>query len=167
MHASSSTPELKNRRRKKDIRFPLLVSAPLRLCLSTLNLEAVLTDTRVSEGAVASGEDKKKKKNMFSFVMPNKNKKTKEKDDLQGEGQLSDPLTWKKSFDTLLHDKDGLEQFRRFLTTEFSSENIEFWIACEEYREADKHELKEKAERIYEDFIRERSHRQVILNSQL
>ncbi|CAD5112806.1 DgyrCDS2018 [Dimorphilus gyrociliatus] len=121
----------------------------------------------VSEGAVASGEDKKKKKNMFSFVMPNKNKKTKEKDDLQGEGQLSDPLTWKKSFDTLLHDKDGLEQFRRFLTTEFSSENIEFWIACEEYREADKHELKEKAERIYEDFIRERSHRQVILNSQL
>lgn len=37
--------------------------------------------------------------------MPNKNKKPREKDDLQGEGQLSDPLTWKKSFDTLLHDK--------------------------------------------------------------
>jgi hypothetical protein len=29
---------------------------------------------------------------------------------------------------------DGLELFKGFLKSEFSEENLEFWIACEEFR---------------------------------
>ncbi|EUB62930.1 Regulator of G-protein signaling 3 [Echinococcus granulosus] len=41
---------------------------------------------------------------------------------------------WRKSFEALLADKYGLALFKEFLATEFSDENIEFWIACEEYK---------------------------------
>lgn len=32
---------------------------------------------------------------------------------------------------------DGVDVFSRFLRTEFSEENIEFWLACEEYKTID------------------------------
>ncbi len=49
---------------------------------------------------------------------------------------------------------DGLELFREFLRTEFSEENIEFWIACEEYKntKSSKH-LGPSAQKIYSDFV--------------
>uniref|UniRef100_A0A1I8IXJ3 CCHC-type domain-containing protein n=2 Tax=Macrostomum lignano TaxID=282301 RepID=A0A1I8IXJ3_9PLAT len=61
---------------------------------------------------------------------------------------------WGASFDCLLNDKYGLALFRAFLKTEYSDENIEFWIACEEYRGLiglKKQTL--KAQKIYTEFV--------------
>ena len=50
---------------------------------------------------------------------------------------------------------DGLETFTRFLKTEFSEENIEFWIACEDFKKSkDPQQIICKAKAIYEKFIR-------------
>ena len=49
---------------------------------------------------------------------------------------------------------DGLETFTRFLKTEFSEENIEFWIACEDFKKSkDPQQIIRKAKAIYEKFI--------------
>lgn len=49
---------------------------------------------------------------------------------------------------------DGLATFRSFLTSEFSEENIEFWVACEDFKKTKSpQKLTAKAKKIYEDFI--------------
>ena len=48
---------------------------------------------------------------------------------------------------------DGLELFRDFLRTEFSEENIEFWIACEEYKSCKSNKLDAQAQKIFSDFV--------------
>lgn len=49
---------------------------------------------------------------------------------------------------------DGVEAFSQFLRTEFSEENIEFWLACEEYKTIDSEtKLLSKAKCIYTVFI--------------
>lgn len=49
---------------------------------------------------------------------------------------------------------DGIALFRGFLKTEFSEENIEFWLECEEYKYTSK-EMKRiaKSKKIYQDFV--------------
>ncbi|XP_078721545.1 regulator of G-protein signaling 4-like isoform X2 [Lampetra fluviatilis] len=41
---------------------------------------------------------------------------------------------WAESLDKLLVHKYGLAAFQAFLRTEFSEENINFWLACEDYK---------------------------------
>lgn len=51
-------------------------------------------------------------------------------------------------------NSDGVAAFHAFLKTEFSEENLEFWLACEEFkkiRSATK--LASRAHRIFEEFI--------------
>lgn len=49
---------------------------------------------------------------------------------------------------------DGLKTFTTFLKTEFSEENIEFWIACEDFKKSkDPQQIIVKAKAIYEKFI--------------
>ena len=49
---------------------------------------------------------------------------------------------------------EGLELFRIFLQTEFSEENIEFWISCERFRDVTGSGKQiEEAHRIYTDFV--------------
>ncbi|XP_063056248.1 regulator of G-protein signaling 8 [Engraulis encrasicolus] len=61
---------------------------------------------------------------------------------------------WADSFDVLLSHKYGLTAFRAFLKTEFSDENIEFWMACEDYKKIKTPaKLSSKAEKIYKEFI--------------
>ncbi|XP_016080076.1 PREDICTED: regulator of G-protein signaling 16 [Miniopterus natalensis] len=65
-----------------------------------------------------------------------------------------DVLGWRESFDLLLSSKNGVAAFHAFLKTEFSEENLEFWLACEEFkkiRSASK--LASRAQRIFEEFI--------------
>ncbi|XP_033367361.1 regulator of G-protein signaling 18 isoform X3 [Parus major] len=63
-------------------------------------------------------------------------------------------LKWGESFDKLLSEKAGLDAFTKFLKTEFSEENIEFWIACEDYKKIKSaQELLPKAKTIFETFI--------------
>ncbi|XP_068196540.1 regulator of G-protein signaling 18 isoform X2 [Antennarius striatus] len=63
-------------------------------------------------------------------------------------------LQWSSSFEELLKHSDGVETFSQFLKTEFSEENIEFWLACEEYKTIDSDtKLLSKAKYIYTVFI--------------
>lgn len=54
----------------------------------------------------------------------------------------------------LLSISDGLAAFHSFLQSEFSDENIEFWMSCEDFKKT-KNPVKmaAKAKKIYEDFI--------------
>ena len=43
--------------------------------------------------------------------------------------------------------------FRAFLQSEFSEENIAFYLACEDYRATKTSQLPAKAQKIYQEFI--------------
>ncbi|XP_053325984.1 regulator of G-protein signaling 16-like [Spea bombifrons] len=73
----------------------------------------------------------------------------------------------KESFGQLLSSKDGLLAFQTFLKTEFSEENLEFWMACEEYRmiESDS-KLRAKAQIIYQEFLQSGAPQEVNIDHQ-
>ena len=48
---------------------------------------------------------------------------------------------------------DGQALFRAFLRTEFSEENLEFWLACDDFRSCKEPKRSTKAKKIYMDFI--------------
>uniref|UniRef100_A0A8C0ZJH7 Regulator of G protein signaling 5 n=1 Tax=Cyanistes caeruleus TaxID=156563 RepID=A0A8C0ZJH7_CYACU len=57
---------------------------------------------------------------------------------------------------------DGLASFRSFLRSEFSEENAEFWVACEDYKKTKSPvKLAEKAKKIYEEFIQTEAPKEV------
>ncbi|NXN83341.1 RGS18 protein, partial [Bombycilla garrulus] len=74
-------------------------------------------------------------------------------------------VKWGESFDKLLSEKAGLDAFTKFLKTEFSEENIEFWIACEDYKKSiSALELLPKAKSIFETFIQKDAPKEVNLD---
>lgn len=78
---------------------------------------------------------------------------------------LEEAVMWAESFDKLLSHKDGLETFTQFLKTEFSEENIEFWIACEDFKKSrDPQQIILKAKAIYEKFIQSDAPQEVNLD---
>lgn len=49
---------------------------------------------------------------------------------------------------------DGIEAFARFLKSEFSDENIKFWLAIEEFKKMDnKLEIETRAKWIYDTYV--------------
>lgn len=75
-------------------------------------------------------------------------------------------LSWKTdhkldlSLEKLLRDKKYSAAFRSFLESEFSEENLDFWLACEDFKSTSD-DLKWKAEKIYEEFIRPTACREI------
>jgi len=62
----------------------------------------------------------------------------------------------------------GRKVFRDFLRSEFSEENILFWLACEDLKKENSAEVvEEKARLIYEDYISILSPREVSLDSRV
>ena len=51
--------------------------------------------------------------------------------------------------------------FGSFLKSEFSEENIEFWLACEDYKKTKSDLLHCKAEKIYKAFVHSDAAKQV------
>ncbi|GAB1597932.1 uncharacterized protein LOC115212653 isoform X1 [Argonauta hians] len=72
---------------------------------------------------------------------------------------------WGKSFEALIRDKDGLEIFRKYMRSEFSDENIDFWWAVEDYRAASESELEKKANIIFKTFVAKSAARAVNLRA--
>ncbi|XP_054609126.1 regulator of G-protein signaling 2-like isoform X2 [Dunckerocampus dactyliophorus] len=69
------------------------------------------------------------------------------------------------SLEVLLSQQDGQAAFRAFLKSEFCEENLDFWLACQEFKTLDKpDELKRRAVRIYDEFINNESPSQVNLD---
>ncbi|ALC42329.1 CG5036 [Drosophila busckii] len=81
---------------------------------------------------------------------------------------LEEIRSWGKSFDKLMKNSSGRKVFRDFLRSEFSEENILFWLACEDLKKENSAEVVEvKARRIYEDYISILSPREVSLDSRV
>lgn len=58
---------------------------------------------------------------------------------------------------------DGLATFRNFLKSEYSDENIEFWLTCEDYKKIkSSFRMSSRAKKIYEQFIKAESPKEVI-----
>ncbi|XP_063794157.1 regulator of G-protein signaling 3-like [Pseudophryne corroboree] len=74
--------------------------------------------------------------------------------------------SWGQSFDDLLSHPYGRAVFRVFLQSEFSDENLDFWLACEDYR--DTHPsfiLHSRARKIYQHYIAFQSPKEVNLDA--
>ncbi|XP_028849620.1 regulator of G-protein signaling 19 isoform X2 [Denticeps clupeoides] len=75
---------------------------------------------------------------------------------------------WAQSFDKLMKNPAGRNVFREFLRTEYSEENMLFWLACEDLKkELNKSAIEEKARMIYEDYISILSPKEVSLDSRV
>lgn len=57
---------------------------------------------------------------------------------------------------------DGLAAFRAFLKSEYCEENIDFWLACEDFKKTKStQKLSAKAKKIYNDFIEKEAPKEV------
>ncbi|KAM4577671.1 regulator of G-protein signaling 3-like isoform 2-T2 [Odontesthes bonariensis] len=75
-------------------------------------------------------------------------------------------LKWAESLDALLTNQDGLTVFRHFLRTEFSEENLDFWLAAERFRRTRPFsKMAAGAMKIYDEFISTNAARQVNVDS--
>ncbi|XP_077309170.1 regulator of G-protein signaling 4 [Lithobates pipiens] len=73
---------------------------------------------------------------------------------------------WTESLENLLNSECGVVAFRSFLQSEYSEENLDFWLACENYKKTKSTaKLTSKAQKIYEDFISVEASREVNLDS--
>ncbi|ELW67227.1 regulator of G-protein signaling 1 isoform X1 [Tupaia chinensis] len=70
-------------------------------------------------------------------------------------------MQWSQSLEKLLASQTGLDVFGSFLKSEFSEENIEFWLACEDYKKTDSDHLHCKAEKIYKAFVHSDAAKQI------
>ncbi|XP_051481597.1 regulator of G-protein signaling 1-like [Apus apus] len=76
-------------------------------------------------------------------------------------------IQWSQSLEKLLASQSGQGVFREFLKSEFSEENIEFWLACEDYKKSKSDHLQCKAERIYEEFVQSDAIKQINIDHQI
>lgn len=75
-------------------------------------------------------------------------------------------MKWAESLDKLLSHKYGLAAFSAFLRTEFSDENLDFWLACEEYRKLkSSSKMAAQAKKIFSEFIAIQAPKEVNLDS--
>ncbi|XP_032817651.2 regulator of G-protein signaling 20-like isoform X3 [Petromyzon marinus] len=85
-----------------------------------------------------------------------------------GKLSLEEVTSWSHCFERLMHSAAGRAVFREFLRTEFSEENLLFWLACEDLKkEENKNIVEEKARTIYEDYISILSPKEVSLDSRV
>ncbi|XP_048865721.1 regulator of G-protein signaling 17 isoform X2 [Brienomyrus brachyistius] len=81
---------------------------------------------------------------------------------------LDEVLSWSRSFERMMRSAEGRNVFREFLRSEYSEENLLFWLACEELKsEMDPNAIDEKAHIIYEDYVSILSPKEVSLDSRV
>lgn len=67
---------------------------------------------------------------------------------------LDEVVAWARSFELMMRSSEGRDIFRQFLRSEYSEENLMFWLACEELKkETSPTAIDEKARIIYEDYV--------------
>ncbi|NXI47041.1 RGS18 protein, partial [Galbula dea] len=153
---------------------PLLLFPQLNISASKeKSYYKVMKSTIKEEPQKPSKPGAKQKRNRLSLLL--QKSEFHEGDHLNKPGNLTkavsvspeEAVKWGESFDKLLSEKAGLDAFTKFLKTEFSEENIEFWIACEDYKKSKtSDELLPKAKTIYETFIQKDAPKEVNLDFQ-
>ncbi|XP_041643421.1 regulator of G-protein signaling 3-like [Cheilinus undulatus] len=75
-------------------------------------------------------------------------------------------LRWAESLEALLTNQYGLAVFRHFLRSEFSEENLDFWLAVEKFKKTRPlSKIAIRASKIYDEFISTKAARQVNVDS--
>ncbi|TSS97516.1 Regulator of G-protein signaling 21 [Bagarius yarrelli] len=75
---------------------------------------------------------------------------------------VEDVTVWSESIEKLLESSAGMHAFTEFLKSEYSEENILFWLACEEYKKIScRTEMTCEANRIYSEFVQTEAPRQI------
>ncbi|XP_028270001.1 regulator of G-protein signaling 3-like isoform X2 [Parambassis ranga] len=75
-------------------------------------------------------------------------------------------LQWAESLEALMTNQYGLAVFRHFLRSEFSEENLDFWLAVERFkRTRPLSKMAARAMKVYEEFISTNAARQVNVDS--
>ncbi|KAK5606047.1 Regulator of G-protein signaling 5 [Crenichthys baileyi] len=99
--------------------------------------------------------------NAIDLIIPYPEKVDKKPEKLQ-KPTPDEAAQWRESLDRVLNNSYGLAAFRSFLQSEFSDENVEFWMTCEDFKKT-KNPVKmaAKAKKIYEDFIQSEGPREV------
>ncbi|CAH2328110.1 regulator of G- signaling 6 isoform X3 [Pelobates cultripes] len=60
---------------------------------------------------------------------------------------------WGFTLDEMLKDPVGRDQFLRFLESEFSSENLRFWVVVQDLKKQPLHEVPKRVEEIWQEFL--------------
>ncbi|CAH1408424.1 unnamed protein product [Nezara viridula] len=60
---------------------------------------------------------------------------------------------WALSFENLIKDPTGIQEFTNYLKKEYSHENIRFWLSVQELRHCSLKQVPEKVNKIYEEFL--------------
>ncbi|XP_039591840.1 regulator of G-protein signaling 5-like [Polypterus senegalus] len=116
---------------------------------------------RAKEIKIKLGTLLQKPEHAIDLIIPYPEKPEKKPEKLQ-KPSVDEALQWRESFDKLLANNYGLNAFRSFLMSEFSEENIEFWMACEEYKKIKSPiKMETKAKKIYEEFIQTEAPKEV------
>ncbi|CAF1602520.1 unnamed protein product, partial [Didymodactylos carnosus] len=88
--------------------------------------------------------------------------------DLGEPPSIEEIKSWADSFEKLMQSQGGRHHFREFLRSEYSEENMLFWLSCEELKTEQNPEIiEEKARLIYEDYISILSPKEVSLDSRV
>ncbi|KAL4635038.1 regulator of G-protein signaling 5-like [Arapaima gigas] len=102
-----------------------------------------------------------KPENAIDLIIPCPERLEKKPEKIQ-KPSPEEALQWQESLEQLLTHSYGLVAFRSFLRSEFSEENIDFWMACEEFkREKSPMKMATKAQKICDDFIQIEAPREV------
>ncbi|XP_039695752.1 regulator of G-protein signaling 4 isoform X2 [Pteropus medius] len=73
---------------------------------------------------------------------------------------------WAESLENLISHECGLAAFRAFLQSEYSEENIDFWLSCEEFKKIKSpSKLSPRAEKIYREFVSAQAPKEVNLDA--
>ncbi|KAF7654799.1 hypothetical protein LDENG_00064630 [Lucifuga dentata] len=72
---------------------------------------------------------------------------------------------WGFSLEEALKDPAGRDQFLRFLESEFSSENLRFWLAVQELKRRPLQEVPSRAQEIWQEFLAEGAPSSINLDS--
>ncbi|ROL48299.1 Regulator of G-protein signaling 20 [Anabarilius grahami] len=81
---------------------------------------------------------------------------------------LEEVLAWGESFERLIKSAQGRENFQQFLKTEFSEENLNFWLVCESLKkETNKTTVEQTVKQIFEDYVSVLSPKEVSLDSRV
>ncbi|XP_051929600.1 regulator of G-protein signaling 4 [Hippocampus zosterae] len=94
-------------------------------------------------------------------------KRTQEKDEDAAERMptAAEVAKWKESFSHVMNSEKGRSSFTDFLMSEFSQENMQFWLACEDFKKTPTCELETKAKFIYGRYVAQDSPNEVNLDA--
>ncbi|XP_028300294.1 regulator of G-protein signaling 4-like isoform X2 [Gouania willdenowi] len=73
---------------------------------------------------------------------------------------------WKQSFCNVMSSDAGRSVFSEFLKSEFSEENLDFWMSCEDYKRAAPPTLSSRAKQIYQQYVKADAPKEVNLDAE-